>query len=73
MLASCWYAAELEVKCAGKERVALVGNRFIPGKERKDTVADNYSAADLTELAAVLDEYRRLGEADWRLNFGFAQ
>ena len=73
MLASAWYTAEMDVKSSSDAKVALIGNYFIPGKDgkRKNTVADNYAQSDLLAIAGALDEYRRLGETDWILNFGY--
>jgi len=73
-LANCFYRTRLEVTKAESARVFLVGNEGV-GVIEGDTIApadyqaeDNLTPEALTEVSEALDDLRRLGEVDLRLN-----
>lgn len=71
LFGSVWYSSELAVEKSGTQRLSIIGNRLLNTSDRKNTVADNYDTAALAACASALDDYRRLGQADWRLLHGY--
>ena len=74
VFASLWNNIEMVPVVSGAGRLSLVGNKCLTAGtkgKRKDNVGDSYRAEDLAVIADGLDEFRRLGEADWRLNYGY--
>ena len=70
-----WSSADMAPIVEGRQtrlagwRQTLDGGRQgrAEGQRRRPTTA----GCDLSAIATALDEYRRLGEVDWRLNYGY--
>jgi len=71
---NCFYKTHLEVQKGASLRLGLLGNEgvAVEGKDRvlshENRAADNLPAAELGRLAGALDDLRRLGELDLRIN-----
>ncbi len=79
LLANCFYRTRPAVQADASAHLWLVGNEAV-GEIEGTTVAkgtfdaaDTLPAAQWTALSAALDDLRRLGEADLRLNHGQEQ
>jgi len=74
MLGNCFYKTHLEVKKKPSLELYFVGNHGLQmNAKKKDLDAigfakDNLAPGALAPLARALDDYRRLGETDLRLN-----
>jgi len=71
---NCFYKTHLDVKAAPALKLHLLGNEGV-AVEGRDAVlshearaADNVPPAGLARFAVALDDFRRLGECDLRLN-----
>lgn len=77
LLASCFYRTRLEPTVDDSAHVLLLGNEAVGfvDKEKKVSPAaykaeDNVSAEQPARVSRALDDLRRVGEADLRLNHG---
>jgi hypothetical protein len=72
--ASSWYGAKPEAQLGRAARLAAVGNAFYGTAPAVDQTTERKffseapTEAALTQLSRALDDLRRLGEADLRLN-----
>jgi hypothetical protein len=74
LLANCFYKTTLDVQKSPAARVFLLANQGValsPDDQltsADETVDDNLSASDLERIAMALDDLRRLGELDLKIN-----
>ena len=73
--ASSWYGARPDPQLSPAARLLAVGNEFYGTASNADPVTEQVffreaaTAGALAQLSRVLDDLRRLGETDLRLNY----
>ena len=71
-MANCFYRTRPELKVGPNARIFFLGNdgARLSAAETKEGADDSLPKDALASVAQALDDLRRLGETDLRLNYG---